>query len=86
LWDDLIYVEFDEDRFVVSPYGPFRLLRFGEPFIALTKAQILKVTKVAYRLWFPIPALEVCYEHEGKEGAYVIGYLWQKRSLERALS
>jgi hypothetical protein len=80
-----ISVELSREEVVISPQGLCRLLRFGRPYLELTLEQLTSARCVRYSAMMPMSAIEICYEKDGRERAFVIGLLWQRGKFPDAL-
>jgi hypothetical protein len=77
-----------ENRISIQPNGVSLITRLGEPYLELSSNELKEVRAVKYRLFFPIPAVELRYSKKSEEGCFVIGFSgmqWQRNRFIQAL-
>ena len=80
-----ISVDVRRDKVVSSPSGLSRFLRVGTPYVELTSDELIDARSVRYSPIIPLSAIELRYQKDGREGGFVIGFLWHRRRFIDAL-
>jgi hypothetical protein len=84
-WNLPVTVEIRNDKLRILPAGLSWILRSGKPYLELSPEEVISVTQRRYSLMLPIPSIELFYRSSISQGSFVIGFLWQRKTLIREL-